>query len=160
MGASASTFEQNSVLNDYNIKQKQLCAEFTITGSATAANKVLGIPLVPGVMLLRTQGQTATVDAIETVSYTTADDENSGNCVFGVMIRGDSSGLGSVSKVLSITLYDRGATATSLAVTIPSGTTHGLTTAGNIAFNIVGTGLRLDTENADIVVTVQYVAQE
>lgn len=160
MGASASVLSQNSTLNDYDLKQKRLCAEFTITGNATPASKVHGIPELPGVLLLRTEGKTAEVDAIETVSYATADDESSGNSVFGIMIRGGDSYAGTIKKVLQMRLTDRGGTATSLAITAPSGTTVGLTTGGNMAFNIAGTGLRLDTENADIVVTVDYVAQK
>lgn len=158
MGAHASAFEQNSALGDYNLKQKRLCAEFTITGNATPASKTLGSTDLPGVMLLRTQGQTTDVDAIETVAFTTADDENSGNSVFGVMLRGGSSYLGSIQKVLLIRVTDRGGTATSLAVTAHG--TNGLTTGGNIAFSIAGTGLRLDTENADIVIEVEYVASK
>ena len=155
MGSSASVFEQNQVLNDYNCKEKRLCAEFTITGDATPADKEHGVPELPGVMLLRTQGKTAEVDAIETVAYTTADDGPT-NSVFGVMLRGGDEGLGDIKKVLLIRVTDRSGSATSLAVT-PHGTS-GLTTDGNIAFSIAGTGLDLEAENADIVVEVEYVA--
>lgn len=158
MGSSASITERNQVLNDYNLKEKRLCAEFTITGNATPASKVHGVPELPGVLLLRTQGKTAEVDAVETVSYTTPDDGPT-NSVFGVMIRGGTSFAGSIKKVLLIRVTDRGGTATSLAVTAATGTTSGLTTGGNIAFNITGTGLDLEAENADIVVEVEYVAQ-
>lgn len=158
MGASASVFEQNQVLNDYNVKQKRLCAEFTITGNATPASKTHGVPELPGVMLLRTQGKTAEVDAIETVTFTTADDGPT-NSVFGVMLRGGTNGLGTIKKVLLIRVTDRSGSATSLAVTAATGTTSGLTTGGNIAFNVSGTGLDLEAENADIVVEVEYVAQ-
>lgn len=151
-------FEQNSTLYDYELKEKRLCAEFTITGNATPASKQHGVPELPGVMLLRTEGKTSEVDAIEVVAYTTAVDNSSGNSVFGVMIRGGLSGCGSIKKVLQISVTDRGGTATSLAVT-PHGTS-GLTTGGNIAFSIAGTGLNLASENADIVVTVDYVLSE
>lgn len=150
-------FEQNSTLYDYELKEKRLCAEFTITGNATPASKQHGIPELPGVMLLRTEGKTAEVDAIEVVAYTTADDGPT-NSVFGVMIRGGSSGCGSIKKVLQISVSDRSGTATSLAVTKHG--TQGLTTGGNIAFSIAGTGLDLSAEDADIVVTVDYVLSE
>lgn len=156
MGSSASIQERNQVLNDYNLKEKSLCAEFTITGNATPASKVHGVPELPGVLLLRTQGKTAEVDAVETVAYTTADDGPT-NSVFGVMIRGGTSYLGTIKKVLLIRVTDRGGTATSLAVTAHG--TSGLTTGGNIAFSIAGTGLDLEAENADIVVEVEFVAQ-
>ena len=155
-----SVQEKNSVLNDYKLKQKRLCAEFTITGNATPASKAHGVPDLPGVMLLRTEGKVADVDAIETVSYTTADDDSTGNSVFGIMIRGGDEGLGSIRKVLQFTITDRSGTATSVAMTAASGTTSGLTAEGNLAFNIAGTGLNLASEDADCVVTVDYVSEE
>ncbi len=155
-----SEFAKNSTLMDYELKQKRVCAEFTITHNATPASKVHGVPDLPGVLLLRTEGKTSEVDAIETVSYTTADDENTGNSVFGIMIRGGDAYAGTIAKVLQVRVTDRAGDATSLAVTAASGTTDGLTAAGNIAFDIAGTGLRLDTEDADIVVTVDYVLQK
>jgi hypothetical protein len=153
-----STMEQNSVLNDYQLKQKRLCAELTITANATPANKEHGIPDVPGVMLLRTEGKTSDVDAIETVAFTTADDENTGNCVFGVMLRGGDEGLGSIRKVLSIRLEETSSSPLSTALAVTKHGTSGLTTDGNIAFSVAGTGLRLDTESPRILVTVDYLS--
>ncbi len=151
------SFEQNSTLNSNQLKQKRFVAEFTITANATPASKVHGVPDVPGVMLLRTEGIVAAADAVEDLSgdFATANDEDSGNCTFGVLIRGGDEGLGSIKKVLSIRLFEGTALATSMAITRLG--TRGLTAGGNIAFDVVGTGLRLDTESPRITVEVEYL---
>jgi hypothetical protein len=154
-----SVQEKNSVVNDYQLKQKRLVAEFTITGDATPASKVHGVPDLPGVMILRTEGKTADADAVETVSFTTADDDSTGDSVFGILIKGGSDGLGDIRKVLRAQITDRGGSATSVAIAGTSDSTKGLTADGNLAFNVTGTGLNLSSENADLVVTIDYVAE-
>lgn len=153
-------FEQNSVVNDYMLKHKKLVCEFSITANATPASKKHNSPDLPGVLLLRTEGKIAEVDAIEVVAYTTAADNSTGDSVFGVMIRGGSEGvgLGSIAKILKITVSEKTSLATSLAVTKHG--TNGLSTAGNIAFSIAGTGLTLATESPTIVVEIDYVASK
>lgn len=157
MGSHASAFEQNNKLNQHNLRQKRICVEFTITGNATPASKTHGTSDLHGVMLLRTEGKTSTVDAIETVVYATPDDGPTSS-VFGVMFRGGAGYLGQIAKVLSIRVTDRGGTSSSLAVTRYG--TFGLTTGGNIAFSIAATGLDLTNENADIIVEVEYETGE
>lgn len=149
-------FENNSALHDYQLKHRKLVFNYTITGNATPASKAHGVPDLPAVVVLRSEGKVADADAIETISFTTAADNSTGDSVHGVLIKG--SALGSISKVLSIKVTDRGGTATSLAVTAHG--TKGLSTGGNIAFSIAGTGLNLSSENADIVVEVDYVLSE
>lgn len=148
--------EKNQTLNDYYLKQKRFVAEFSITFNATPADKVHSVPEAHGVMLLRTEGKTSEVDAIETVSFTTAADNSTGNSVFGVMVRGGDSGLGSVNKVLKISVSEKTSLASALAVTAHG--TNGLTTGGNVAFSIAGTGLDLSSESPTIVVEVEYIS--
>ena len=148
--------EQNNVLNDYKLKQRRVMVEFSVTANATPASKAHASDL-PGVLFLRTEGKTAEVDAIESVAFTTADDEATGDSVFGVMLKG--SELGSIKKVLGIRVSETStALATSLAVTKHG--TGGLSSGGNIAFSIAGTGLRLDTESPKIAVEVEYLLSE
>lgn len=148
-------FENNSTVEDYQLKHRKLVAEFTITAHATPANKVHGVPDLPAVLVLSSEGKTADAAAIDTVTFTTAVDNSTGDSVFGVLLRAGSGYLGTIAKVLSIKVTDRGGTATSLAVTAHG--TKGLTTSGNIAFSIAGTGLNLASENADIVCEIDYV---
>ena len=152
------TQESNAVVFDHQLKHKKLVFEFSITGSATAASKVHASDL-PGVCILRTEGKTAEADAVEDLSgsFTTADDESSGNSVFGVLLKGAE--LGSIQKVLKISVSETSTSvATSMAITKHG--TGGLSSGGNIAFTIAGTGLRLDTESPKICVEVDYLLAE
>lgn len=155
MGASSSIFEKDSVLNNYNLRENHFMAEIQIIGSGTPTLKQPAAPDMPGVVLLRTEGQTATVDAIDTVPYAPPVDNSGGNSVFGVLVRGGRNGLGRVKKVLYIKAYDRSGSATSLSI-LRYGS-FGLTNLGNIAFTINATGLNLTSENADIVIEIDYV---
>lgn len=60
-------FRQNSTLHDYLLKQKKVCFEVSITANATPASKVLASD-IPGVAILRCEGQTATADAIDNLT--------------------------------------------------------------------------------------------
>lgn len=150
------TEEKNNVVLDQQLKHKRLCFEISITGNATPASKKHASDL-PGVCVLRSEGLTAEADAVEDLSgsFTTADDsDGSGNSVFGVLMKG--SELGSIKKVLSVRVAETStALATSLAVTKHG--TGGLSSGGNIAFSVAGTGLVLSSESPKIMVEVDYV---
>lgn len=150
-------YSNNNTVHDHLLKQKKLVLECSITANATPASKKHGTDLA-GVAILRTEGKVAEADAVETVAFTTADDENSGNSVFGLMLRGGAAYLGSIAHVTAISVTEKTALATSLAVTKHG--TDGLTTGGNIAFTIAGTGLRLDTESPTLVVEIDYKLAE
>jgi hypothetical protein len=154
-----SVQEANSVVNDYKLKQKKLVAEFSITGNATPASKTHGVPDLPGVMVLRTEGKTADADAIEDLSgdFTAPSDDTAGDSTFGFIIKGGSDGLGDIRKVLSFTVAEKTATATGLTLTRLG--TYGLTDEGNIAGEIVAAGCDLDTESPTIVVTLEYLSE-
>lgn len=146
--------QKNSTLEHQYLKLRRLVFDFSITANATPASKVHASDL-PGVCFLRTQGKTAEADAVEdlSASFTTPDDESTGSSVFGVLI----SQLELIEKIYSIEVVEQTALSTSLTVT--SLGTRGLTAGGNIAFNIAGAGLRLDTESPVIRVEVTYLEQ-
>lgn len=138
-----------------------------ITGNATPASKVHREDMAP-IAILRTEGKVATADAIEDLSadFTTADDNATGDSVFGVLLRkelndGQFDGIGEVERVLDVAIYDLSGTATSVAATLLSGSSsvRGLTADGNIAIEIAGTGLNLASENADLLMIVRYLAK-
>jgi hypothetical protein len=145
-----SVLKPNSKLNDHQLKTERVVFEIAITSHATPASKVHTSDL-PSVCFLRTEGKTAEVDALETVTWTTAADNSTGDSAFGVFLKD----LGNVQKVLKIAVVEQTALATSLAVTRAG--TRGLTAAGNIAFNIAGTGLNLASESPVITVEVEYL---
>lgn len=147
-----SVLESNASLHDHQLRQKRLVVEFSITANATPASKVHSSEL-PGVIVLRTEGKTAEADAIENLSgsFSTADDvDGSGDSVFGVVLHN----LGSVAKVYKITVAEQTSLASSIAVTKLG--TNGLTSGGNIAFQIAGTGLTLASESPRFLVEIEY----
>lgn len=148
-----NSHESNQTVFDHQLKHKKLVFEVSITGNATPASKSHKTDL-PGVAILRTEGKVAEADAVESVTFTTADDDNSGDSVFGLLLKG--SELGSIAKVLKISVSESStALATALAVTKHG--TGGLTSGGNIAFSIAGTGLNLASESPKICVEIDYV---
>lgn len=153
-------FEQNNVLHDQQLKHKKAVFEFSITGNATPASKVHASDL-PGICILRTEGKTAEADAIEdlSASFTTANDEATGDSVFGVFLRGGADYLGQIKKVLKVSVSET-STALSTALAVTKHGTGGLSAGGNVAFSIAGTGLRLDTESPKICVEIDYVVSE
>lgn len=153
-------FELNNVLHDEKLKHKKVVFEFSITANATPASKKTYSDL-PGIAYVRTEGLVAAADAIEDLSatFTTADDENTGNSVFGLLIRGGADYLGQISKVLKISVSET-STALSTALAVTKHGTGGLSAGGNVAFSIAGTGLRLDTESPKICVELDYMVSE
>ena len=142
-------FAINNELMDYRLKEQRLTPNFYILANATPANKTNTVD-IPSVMYLRLQGQTSTVDAIETLTWTAPVDNSSGNCIFGVML----TGLGSVQKVKEIIVTEPTGFSSAIVVT-PQGV-GGLTPGGNIAFQINATGLHLDTESPTFLIKLEY----
>lgn len=144
--------QKNSTLEHQFLKLRRLVFDLSITANATPASKIHSSDL-PSVCVLRTEGKVSEADAIEDLSgsFTTADDENAGDSVFGVLLHN----LEEIEKVYSISVSEQTSLSSSLSVSALG--TRGLTSGGNIAFNISGTGLRLDTESPVIRVTVEYL---
>jgi len=74
---------------EHNLRFERLVFNFSITGNATPANKTQTED-IPGMVLLRTQEQTAAADAVENdFAWTTPVDNSSGNSVFGLLLNLD-----------------------------------------------------------------------
>lgn len=156
-------------LNDQMLRSERLTFRCSIVGNATPASKTFSSD-IPSVSLLRAQGQTAAVDAVETLTWTTPVDNSSGNSVFGLYLsigKTVTPSLGPVptaedyaDAVYSVQIVDQGGTATSLAVTGPNNTANAyLTPLGNIAIEVAATGLNLASETATLNVLVDYREQ-
>jgi hypothetical protein len=145
-----SHFDENAVLNNHQLKQERLVFSFSITANATPASKLHHVDL-PGIVTLRSEGKTAEADAIEDLSssFTTAVDDT--NSVFGVLI----SKIVDLDKVLKITISELTSLAASTAITKLG--VFGKTPEGNIAFNVTGTGLDLNSESPTYVVEIEYL---
>lgn len=148
------SLEKNNVVQDLALKTRRQVFEISITGNATPASKVHSTDL-PGVAVLRSEGKIAEADAVETISWTTAQD--AANAVFGVLLKG--SELGDIKKVLSCKVSET-STSVATALTVTKHGTGGKTTGGNIAFSITGTGLDLTSESPKIVCEVEYLLAE
>ncbi len=153
-------FSQNNRFADHMLKQKNLSFISKITHHATPASKIFGGDFENDVSFIRAEGLTATVDALETITWTTADDESGGNSVFGILIKGSAIAEGSngILEILGMEVEDLNGNATSLAISGPNNSSKAsaLTTGGNIAIEIAGTGLRLDTEDALLGFRIHY----
>jgi hypothetical protein len=154
------------LLNDQMLRTERLCVQCAIEGNATPADKTFSSD-VASVVMLRAEGQTAAVDAVESLTWTTPDDNNAGSSVFGLYLNIGSTvtpSLGPVptsenfaDKVYKVEVIDAAGTATSLAVTGPNGVANAfLTPLGNIAIEIAATGLNLSSEDATLNVLVDY----
>jgi hypothetical protein len=144
------TLKNSPTLNDHMLRSQRLVARFSITAHATPASKI-HIADIPEVVL-RTSGKTATADAVETVTWTTAAD--GANSTFGVLINLG----GKAAKVQKVTVTEITSLAASFTVRGPATVVDGyLTTAGNIGVEIVGTGLDLTSESPTFVVEVEYL---
>lgn len=148
-----STLKGNPSLNEHMVRSERLVFRFAITAHATPASKVHSVPL-PNVYL-RTEGKTATADAVETITWTTAVDAT--NAVFGILIDlGDNE----VSEVLRCQVTEITALETSHTTKGPNAAAtvnRHVTAGGNIAIEIAATGLDLATESPTYVVEVDYL---
>src|ERR1700679_2255206 len=80
------TLKNLPVYQEHNLRFERLVYNFSITGNSTPANKTQTSDL-PGMAILRMQGQTAQADAIENdFTWTTPVDNSSGNSVFGILL--------------------------------------------------------------------------
>ena len=150
-----ATEEKNTQLADHFLQHRRLVFEFSITANATPASKVHSIKDIPGVALLRTEGKVSEADAIEDLSgdFTTAADNSTGDSQFGLLIKG--SELGSMEKVMKVTVTEQTSLASSISYTAAD--SDYLTSGGNIAIDIAGTGLNLASESPTFLVEVDYV---
>lgn len=135
-------------------KTHRLCVEIEIVGNATPADKGLSNDL-GGAIIIRTEGQTAVAEALEAgLSWTTAVDDSTGDSQFGLLLDGSKLANNAVLKVLSVSVSDSLGTATSVASSKVEA--EFLTSGGNVAIDIAGTGLDLSTENAKILLDICY----
>lgn len=139
---------------EHLIKQEYLIANFSITANATPALKKESVD-IPGLQVVRAQGQTAAADAVEPgIAWTSPVDNSAGNSVFGLLLNLD---LNKADKVYSVSLTEVTALAASLSVTGPGAVAGAyLTAAGNIAIEVAGTGLNLASESPTFLVEVKY----
>lgn len=139
---------------EHLLRQERLVAQFSITANATPALKRENVD-IPGLQVLRTQGQTAAADAIAPlVVWTAPVDNSSGNSVFGLLLNLDEN---VADKVYSVSITEVTALAASLAVTGPSGAAGAYLTAdGQIAIEIAATGLNLASESPTFLMVVEY----
>jgi hypothetical protein len=137
---------------EHLLRQERLVMDFSIVANATPALKGQAAD-IPGLEVLRTQGQTAAADAVEAITWTAPVDNSAGNSVFGLLLNLD---LDKADKVYSVSVTEVTALATSIAVSGPNGAASYLTPAGNIAIEVAGTGLNLASESPTFRVVVEY----
>jgi hypothetical protein len=163
--------KENHVLNDQMLRTEKLDSQCLISHNATPASKTFSTD-IPSVAYLRAQGQTATVDAIETLSWTAPVDNSSGS-IFGLYLSIGTTvtpSLGPVptsenyaDKVYSVTVSKATVDAngnmissTALPTTGPGGSTSYLTPLGNIAIQVTDSGGNLATTDENLMVLVTY----
>jgi hypothetical protein len=164
----------NPQLLDQMLRCEKLDFQCKIVHNATPANKTFSTD-VPSVSLLRAQGQTAAVDAIETLSWTAPLDNSSGT-IFGLYLDIGvtvTPSLGPVptaenyaDKVYNVTVLKAVVDAngnmesfSTLPTTGPGGTTAYLTPLGNIAIEVTDSGGNLATTDENLCVLVTYREQ-
>lgn len=148
-----STLKGNPALNDFMVKSERLVFRFSITGHATPASKVHSCDL-PNVYL-RTLGKTAAADAIETLTWTTAVDVTNAN--FGILIDLGDNEVQQVQKVTVTEITALEASHTTKGPNASTAVNRHVTASGNIAIEILATGLDLETESPTYVVEVDYL---
>ena len=154
-----SFFANNPVLGDHLNKMRSLPVRIAVDGNATPASAIVTCSL-SGIAIVRKEGIVAAADAVEAVTWTTAVDAT--NAIFGVILKGselDEGGAG-IDKVIGVSVFDLAGTATSIAVRGPNNTALSacLTAGGNIAVEIVGTGLDMDaSEDAEVGLIIHYL---
>lgn len=144
---------KNPIVSSRLDKTRQLVVECSITANATPASKKHASE-IPGTLFLRTQGLTAEADAVESVAFTTAADNSTGDSQFGILIKGINLPQNEIEKVLKVEVTEQTALASSL--TVAKVGSSWLTAEGNIAIDITGTGLNLASESPTLLVKVIY----
>lgn len=152
-------------LNDQMLRTEKLVFSCQVTANATPANKTFSSD-IPSVSMLRAQGQTAAVDAVEVLSWTAPNDAAG---VFGVYLNIGKTVTPSLGPVPSAEDYadavysvvvrktPAGAALAASAVTGPGGSSSFLTPLGNIAIEI--TDGNLATTNEPLIIDVNYREQ-
>ncbi len=152
-------------LNDQMLRCEHLVFGCQITHNATPANKLFASD-IPSVVLLRAQGQTAAVDAVELLTWTAPSD--TGTAVFGLYLnigKTVTPSLGPVAsaedyadKVYTVSVTD--SAGHSLTVTGPNAVANAyLTPLGNIAIEISSASVNLATTDEVLTVVVNYREQ-
>lgn len=144
---------KNPIVSSRLDKTRQLVVECSITANATPASKKHASE-IPGTLFLRTEGLTAEADAVESVAFTTAADNSTGDSQFGILIKGINLPQNEIEKVLEVEVTEQTALASSL--TVAKVGSSWLTAEGNIAIDITGTGLNLASESPTLLVKVIY----
>lgn len=148
-------FKSKAEHHNHLLKQQRLVTEFSIAGNATPADKQHSSD-VPGLVVLRTEGKTAAADAVESLTWTSAVDDNAGDSVFGVLLDlGDNT----ARKVYSVSLTEVTTVSSSESVTGPNTGSSFLTSNGNIAVEVAATGLDLSSEDVTFRLEVEYLEE-
>lgn len=138
---------------EHLLRQERLAFQFSITANATPADKKQAVD-IPGLCVLRMEGQTAAADAVETITWTAPVDNDTGDSVFGILLDLD---LDIADKVYSVSVTEVTSLAASLSVSGPDAAPGAYLTAdGNIAIEVAGTGLNLASESPTFLVVVEY----
>ncbi len=167
---STVRLKEKPTLYDQMLRTEELDFQCKIVHNATPANKTFSTD-IPGVSLLRAQGQTAAVDAVETLVWTAPVDASG---IFGLYLSIGVTVTPSLGPVPSAEDYadkvykvevlkpvvDANGNMESfsiLASTGPGGNTAYLTPLGNIAIEITDGNLATTDEN--LIVRVSYREQ-
>jgi hypothetical protein len=143
---------------EHLIRQERLVFNFSINGNATPASKTQAQD-IPGLVILRMEGQTAAADAIEPdLGWTAPVDNNAGDSIFGILINLSQlgQGLNLADKVYSVSLTEVTAVSTSEVLSSPSAASNYLTPEGNIAVSVAATGLNLASEDVTFTMVIEY----
>lgn len=136
-----NVFEPNQDLGQRLLDLREVIVRVQIRADSTAANKKQSCDL-SSVGIVRSQGLTASADAVATWPGSTAvDGAGTTASVFGLLLKG--SELGTIDRIVELpTVFKRAADTSSgsYTVTLPtSGAfTQGLDASGNIALNLSG----------------------
>ncbi len=160
---STVRLKEKPILNDQMLRSEHLTFQCGVTSNATPANKQQSSD-IPGVSILRTQGQTAAADAIETLAWTAPSDATGLIGVYLSIGTTVTPSLGPVptmedyaDKVYSVVVQNA-ATNAVIAATGPGGSAAFLTPLGNIAIE-VPSGVNLATTSLTLNVIVNYREQ-
>lgn len=141
---------------EHLLQQERLVFNFSIVGNATPADKTQAQD-IPGLVVLRMQGQTAEADAIETLAWTAPTDNTAGNSIFGILLNLDQEiGNDIADKVYSVSMVEVTSVSASESLSGPGGAASYLTAEGNIAIEVAATGLNLASESPTFTVVVEY----
>lgn len=135
---------------DYALKSRRLIIPFSITFSATPANKVRSSDL-PSALTLACEGQTSDAAAIDSgTNFTTPVDATG---IFGCLV----SSAGSVKKLLDVQVVNL--SAGTAAVSRKGASSSGVTASGNIAVSI-DSDQNLSTTSLSGNLVVEFILSE